>query len=86
VINGLNPASGGTPMKLKYWIPFLLFIIPTPIITYFMWETHVWEPFPREQIKAIAGLFVMWFFVGVTYFGGIHAVLKDFKAQSISSE
>ncbi len=66
-------------MKLKYWIPFILFIIPTPIITYFMWESHIWSPFPKEEITAIAGLCVMWFFFGVTYFSGIHAVLKDRK-------
>lgn len=66
-------------MKLKYWIPFICFIIPTPIITYFMWETRVWQPFPNEEIKAVIGLFVMWFFVGVTYFSGIHAVLKDVR-------
>ncbi len=66
-------------MKLKYWIPFICFIIPTPVITYFMWETHVWQPFPFEETKAIIGMLVMWFFVGVTYFSGIHAVLKDVK-------
>ena len=66
-------------MKFKYWIPFLLFIIPTPIITYFMWETHVWEAFPKEEIKGVIGLCVMWFFVGVTYFNGIRSVVKDLK-------
>jgi hypothetical protein len=68
-------------MKFKYLIPFLLFIIPTPIITYFMWETHVWEPFPKEELISIIGLCVMWFFVGVTYFSGIFSVLKDIKEE-----
>jgi hypothetical protein len=44
-----------------------------------MWETHVWEPFPKEELKSIVGLCVMWFFVGVTYFSGIFSVLKDTK-------
>ncbi len=69
-------------MKFKYLIPFLLFIIPTPICTYFMWETHVWEPFPKEELISIIGLCVMWFFVGVTYFSGIFMVLKDIKENS----
>jgi len=67
-------------MKFKYWIPFFLFIIPTPIITYFMWETEVWQPFPKEELKGIIGLCIMWFFVAVTYFNGIRTVLKDAKA------
>lgn len=66
-------------MKFKYWIPFLLFIIPTPVITYIRWFSHVWEPFPGEEMEAIIGLCVMWFFVGVTYFSGIYSVLKDQK-------
>lgn len=64
-------------MKFKYWIPFLLFIIPTPIITYLMWEPRVWQPFPKEELRSIIGMFVMWFFVGVTYYSGIRSVLKD---------
>jgi len=64
-------------MKFKYFIPFLLFIIPTPIITYFMWASHVWKPYPKDEMISIIGLCVMWFFVGLTYYNGIRAVLKD---------
>ena len=64
-------------MKFKYFIPFLLFIIQTPIITYFVWPSHVWKPYPKEEMTSIIGLCVMWFFVGLTYFNGIRAVLKD---------
>jgi len=64
-------------MKFKYFIPFLSFIILTPIITYFTWESHVWKLYPKEEMKGIAGLCIMWFFVGVTYFSGIQAVWKD---------
>ncbi|RJP77125.1 MAG: hypothetical protein C4522_16085 [Desulfobacteraceae bacterium] len=67
-------------MKLKYWIPFLFFIIPTPVITYFMWASHIWAPYPREEMISIIGLCVMWFFTGVTYLNGIRAVMKDRKA------
>jgi len=64
-------------MKFKYFIPFLLFIILTPIITYFTWESHVWESYPKEEMRGIIGLCIMWFFVGVTYFSGIQAILND---------
>jgi hypothetical protein len=67
----------GNPMKFKYWIPFILFIVPTPIITYVVWAPHVWQPYPKDEMISIIGLCVMWFFVGVTYFSGIRAVLKD---------
>jgi hypothetical protein len=67
----------GSPMQFKYWIPFLIFIILTPIITYFMWSPQVWAPYPREEMISIIGLCVMWFFVGVTYYTGICTVLKD---------
>jgi hypothetical protein len=64
-------------MKIKYWIPFFLFIIPTPIITYFMWPAHIWNGFPKERMESLIGLCVMWFFVGVTYYSGIRTVLKE---------
>ena len=66
-------------MKLKYWVPFFLFIIPTIVITCFMWESKVWQPYPKEELKAVTGMCVMWFFVGVTYFSGIRTVIKDMK-------
>ena len=68
-------------MKLKYWIPFFLFIIPTPIITYFVWATEVWKPYPKEELISIIGLGVMYFFIFVTYLNGLRAVLKDVKSQ-----
>lgn len=64
-------------MKIQYWIPFFLFIIPTPIITFYMWPGHVWEQFPDERMESIVGLGVMWFFVGLTYYNGLRSVLKD---------
>jgi len=64
-------------MKFKYWIPFFIFIVLTPIITYFMWNPQVWAPYPKEEMISVIGLCVMWFFVGVTYFSGIRAVMKD---------
>ena len=64
-------------MKFKYFIPFLLFIILTPIITYFIWASHVWKPYPKDEMISIIGLCVMWFFVGLTYYNGIQEVLKD---------
>lgn len=66
-------------MKLKYWISFFLFIILTPFITYLTWPSEVWQPHPQELQMSIIGLCIMWFFVGVTYFGGLHAVIKDKK-------
>ena len=66
-------------MKLRYWIHFILFIVPTLIITYFMWPTHVFDPYPAEETRSIIGMFVMWFFMGLTFFNGIRAVLKDQK-------
>ncbi len=68
-------------MKFKYWVPFILFIVPTVIITYFMWESKVWQPYPKEETIAIIGMCVMWFFVGVTYFSGIRLVIKDMKEK-----
>ncbi|HUN56271.1 MAG TPA: hypothetical protein VMU29_14055 [Smithella sp.] len=67
-------------MKLKYWIPFFLFIIPTPIITYFMWASEVWKPYPKEELTSIIGLCVMYFFIFVTYWNGLRTVLKDVKS------
>lgn len=64
-------------MKIKYLIPFFLFIIPTLIITYFMWPVHVWDNFPKERMESLIGLCVMWFFMGFTYYSGIRTVLKD---------
>jgi hypothetical protein len=71
----------GVAMKFKYWVPFILFIIPTIIITYFMWEPEVWQPYPKKETIAIIGMCVMWFFVGVTYFSGIRTVIKDMKEK-----
>lgn len=64
-------------MKFKYFIPLLLFIIPTPIITYLVWASHVWEPYPKDEMISIIGLCIMWFFVALTYYNGIRTVLKD---------
>lgn len=68
-------------MKLKYWIPFFLFIIPTPIITYFMWASKVWQPYPKEELISVIGLGVMYFFMFVTYLNGLRAVMKDMKGE-----
>jgi hypothetical protein len=32
---------------------------------------------PKEEMIGIIGMCVMWFFVGLTYYNGIRAVLKD---------
>lgn len=64
-------------MRFKYWIPFFLFIIPTPIITYFTWPNHVWINYPKELMESLFGLCTMWFFVTVTYYSGLRTVLKD---------
>jgi len=66
-------------MKLKYWIPFFLFIIPTPIITYFAWSTEVWKPYPKEELISMIGLGVMYFFICVTYWSGLRIILKDVR-------
>jgi hypothetical protein len=42
-----------------------------------MWASHVWKTYPKDEMISIIGLFVMWFFVGLTYYNGIRAVLKD---------
>lgn len=73
-------------MKLKYWIPFFLFVIPTPIITCFVWATEVWKPYPREELISIIGLGVMYFFIFVTYWNGLRVVLKDVKNQNAKEQ
>ena len=58
-------------MKIKYFIPLLLFIIPTVIISAIMW------PPAAMQAKLIGGFAVMILSMAMTYFFGIRAVLID---------
>jgi hypothetical protein len=58
-------------MRLKYFTPLLLFIVPTMIISALMW------PPAAMQAKLIGGFAVMILSMAMTYFYGIRAVLND---------
>lgn len=58
-------------MKIKYFIPLFLFIVPTVIASAVMW------PPAAMQVTLIGWFMVMILSMVMTYFYGIQAVLND---------
>jgi hypothetical protein len=67
-------------MKIKYFIPLVLFIVPTIIASAVMW------PLAAMQIKLIDWFAVMLLSMVTTYFSGIRAVLNDAPQPSLEVE
>jgi hypothetical protein len=63
-------------MKIKYFTPLIMFIVPTVVASAMMW------PPAAMQVKLIGGFVIMVFSMVITYFYGIRAVLKDTKRVS----
>jgi hypothetical protein len=58
-------------MKIKYFLPLVLFIVPTALVSAAMW------PPAAMQAKFIGGFVFMILSMIMTYFSGIRAVLND---------
>ena len=67
-------------MKIKYFIPLVLFIVPTVIISAIMW------PPAAMQVKLIGGFLIMILSMVMTYFYGIRAVLNDTHQPGLAEE
>jgi hypothetical protein len=67
-------------MKIKYFIPLVLFIVPTVIISAIMW------PSAAMQVELIGGFLIMILSMVMTYFYGIRAVLKDTHQPGLAVE
>ena len=63
-------------MKFKFFIPLIAFFLPTWVITWFRWP-DIFKAHPQQNMESLIGMFIMWFFVGLTYYQGIRAVIKD---------
>ena len=63
-------------MKFNYFTPLILFLVPTVIITYFMWPSCL-KDHPRESMEGAVGMCVMWFFMALNYFLGVRMAVKD---------
>ena len=67
-------------MKIKYFIPLVLFIIPTLIASAVMW------PPAAMQVRLIGGFILMLLSMIGTYFSGIRAVLNDIHSPGLDVE
>lgn len=63
-------------MKLKYFVPLITFLLPTFVITYFMWPSCL-SSCPTESVQGAVGMCVMWFFMALNYFLGVRSAVKD---------
>jgi len=67
-------------MKIKYFFPLVLFIVPTVIASAVIW------PPAAMQTKLIGGFAIMIISMIMTYFYGIRAVLKDTRQPDLAVE
>jgi len=63
-------------MKIKYFVPLILFLVPTMIITYFVWPPCL-KACPGESMEGAAGMCVMWFFMALNYFLAVRMAVRD---------
>lgn len=63
-------------MKIKHFIPLIMFLVPTWIITYFRWPA-VFQAFPDQGRESLIGMIIMWGFMAFNYYLGIRSVIKE---------
>jgi len=67
-------------MKIKYFAPLILFMIPTIIVSALMWPPAALQPGP------VGGFIVMLISVIMTYIYGLQSVLKDTRQASFEAK
>lgn len=66
-------------MKIKYFIPLILFIVPTVIVSPILW------PPEAVHVVPIGGFVVMIISMVMTYIYGIQSVLKDTRQVGVKA-
>jgi len=64
-------------MKLKYFFPLIMFMIPTVIFSILMWPPEALQPIP------VGGFVMMLVSVVLTYISGLQSILKDARQADL---
>jgi len=67
-------------MKTKYFVPLILFIIPTAIFSIILWPPEAAQPGP------IGGFTIMLVSVVMTYISGLRSVLNDTRQAGLDAK
>jgi len=67
-------------MKIKYFAPLIMFMIPTVIVSALMWPPEAAQPGP------IGGFIVMLISVVMTYIYGLQGVLNDTRQAGLEAK